>query len=46
MLRDRQTTETFTDPGDAQRRVNLLNWDGTGRPEGLFPPRADEEKRP
>ncbi|MFL6130155.1 MAG: hypothetical protein ACJ73E_13965 [Mycobacteriales bacterium] len=23
------------DPG----RVNLLNWDGKGRPSGLFPPR-------
>jgi hypothetical protein len=39
MLRDRQTTGTFVDPGDRVRRVNLLNWDGKGRPEGLFPPR-------
>jgi nitrate reductase / nitrite oxidoreductase, beta subunit len=45
MLRDRQTTDTIVDPGDQRRRVNLLNWDGKGRPEGLFPPRrsGDEE---
>jgi nitrate reductase beta subunit len=41
MLRDRQTAEGFTDPGDEPRRVNLLNWDGVGRPPGLFPPRRD-----
>jgi nitrate reductase beta subunit len=34
MLRNRQTA-------DEPRRVNLLNWDGKGRPEGLFPPRKD-----
>ncbi|MFI1196448.1 nitrate reductase subunit beta [Micromonospora sp. NPDC020750] len=39
MLRDRQTAEGFTDPGDEPRRVNLLNWDGKGSPKGLFPPR-------
>ena len=27
---------------DKARRVNLLNWDGKGRPEGLFPPRREE----
>ena len=26
-------------------RVNLLNWDGKGRPAGLFPPRPDTEPR-
>jgi nitrate reductase beta subunit len=41
MLRDRQTTDTIVDPADKARRVNLLNWDGKGRPEGLFPPRRD-----
>ncbi|GAA4958912.1 nitrate reductase subunit beta [Actinoplanes utahensis] len=41
MLRERQTADEFTDPGDEPRRVNLLNWDGKGRPEGLFPPRSD-----
>jgi len=43
MLRDRQTTDTIVDPADKKRRVNLLNWDGKGRPEGLFPPRADDD---
>jgi nitrate reductase beta subunit len=33
MLRDRQTGETV---------VNLLNWDGKGQPEGLFPSRREE----
>jgi nitrate reductase beta subunit len=42
MLRERQTTDTIVDPGDKARRVNLLNWDGKGRPEGLFPPRPDD----
>ncbi|MGC3860595.1 nitrate reductase subunit beta [Micromonospora chersina] len=42
MLRDRQTAEGFTDPGDEPRRVNLLNWDGKGTPRGLFPPRRPE----
>ena len=41
MLRERQTADSFSDPGDEPRRVNLLNWDGKGRPEGLFPPRKD-----
>jgi len=42
MLRDRQTSGALVDPGDKARRVNLLNWDGKGRPEGLFPPRREE----
>jgi len=42
MLRERQTTDTVVDPADKQRRVNLLNWDGKGRPDGLFPPRDEE----
>ncbi len=44
MLRDRQTTDTIVDPSDQRRRVNLLNWDGKGRPEGLFPPRRDQDE--
>ena len=37
---DRQTCGTLADRPDDQRgRVNLLNWDGKGRPEGLFPPK-------
>jgi nitrate reductase beta subunit len=42
-LADRQRSDSFTDPSDPSRaRVNLLNWDGKGRPEGLFPDRKDE----
>ncbi|MGH3341998.1 MAG: nitrate reductase subunit beta [Carbonactinosporaceae bacterium] len=40
-LKQRQRSGMFIDPGDRGRRVNLLNWDGKGRPEGLFPPRAE-----
>jgi nitrate reductase beta subunit len=46
MLRDRQTTDTIAGPADKTRRINLLNWDGKGRPDGLFPsrPREPEDK--
>ena len=37
-LKNRQTADRPSSPG----RVNLLNWDGNGRPEGLFPP--EDEK--
>ncbi|WP_017541050.1 nitrate reductase subunit beta [Nocardiopsis halophila] len=37
-LKQRQTTDTLAEPTDKDKRVNLLNWDGKGRPEGLFPP--------
>lgn len=40
-LKNRQTADRPSSPG----RVNLLNWDGNGRPEGLFPPRDEEEER-
>ena len=46
MLQSRQTTDTLVPPEDSARRVNLLNWDGRGAPEGLFPPRGDGEDRP
>jgi nitrate reductase beta subunit len=45
-LATRQRADTqaqLTDPDGPPRRVNLLNWDGKGRPEGLFPPRREEE---
>ncbi|MER5324116.1 nitrate reductase subunit beta [Streptosporangium roseum] len=38
-LRDRQTSGALVDPEDRQNRVNLLNWDGKGTPDGLFPDR-------
>jgi nitrate reductase beta subunit len=42
MLRDRQTADTVASPGDKGARVNLLNWDGKGSPQGLFPPRPED----
>ena len=44
MLRSRQTADTVAAPADKAARVNLLNWDGKGQPEGLFPPRADGDQ--
>ncbi|MFI9009895.1 nitrate reductase subunit beta [Actinosynnema sp. NPDC053489] len=41
MLRDRQTSDSSAGPVDKGSRVNLLNWDGKGTPEGLFPPRRE-----
>ena len=36
-LQQRQTSEGIA-PADSMRgRVNLLNWDGVGTPEGMFP---------
>ncbi|HEX5567178.1 MAG TPA: 4Fe-4S dicluster domain-containing protein, partial [Streptomyces sp.] len=46
MLHARQTTDSVTDPADKANRVNLLNWDGKGRPEGLFPKRPGNEEAP
>jgi nitrate reductase beta subunit len=37
MLQDRQTSDTVVDVSTTRGRVNLLNWDGRGRPDGLFP---------
>jgi len=34
ILSDRQTADRPSTPG----RVNLMNWDGNGSAEGLFPP--------
>ncbi|MBC9717380.1 nitrate reductase subunit beta [Streptomyces sp. TRM66268-LWL] len=39
-LRERQSSSGIADPGQRGARVNLLNWDGKGRPDGLFPPTA------
>ncbi|WP_280496894.1 nitrate reductase subunit beta [Nocardia asiatica] len=46
MLRDRQTTDTIAAPVDKGNRVNLLNWDGKGRPPGLFGPPTTPERTP
>jgi nitrate reductase beta subunit len=45
-LRDRQTSEHLVDPGDRRARINLLNWDGKGRPAGLFPPSREAPPGP
>jgi len=36
ILADRQSADRPSSPG----RVNLLNWDGNGTPDGLFPPKG------
>src|SRR5690606_11865626 len=41
ILADRQTADRPSTPG----RVNLLNWDGNGDAEGLFPPSTMGEVR-
>ena len=41
MLQNRQTADTVASPDDKSSRVNLLNWDGRGKPSGLFPPPPD-----
>ncbi|HEY1345181.1 MAG TPA: hypothetical protein VGF54_09375, partial [Streptosporangiaceae bacterium] len=46
MLRDRQTADTVAGPAGRTGRVNLLNWDGKGRPAGLFPPAAAPPETP
>ncbi|NGN64396.1 nitrate reductase subunit beta [Streptomyces sp. A7024] len=41
VLADRATADEPADTG--RSRVNLLNWDGNGRPEGLFPDREERQ---
>jgi nitrate reductase / nitrite oxidoreductase, beta subunit len=41
MLANRQTADSMAAPGDKAARVNLLNWDGRGTPQGIFPPKED-----
>ncbi len=36
-LADRQRADTSPSRRPGRPRVNLLNWDGKGRPDGLFP---------
>ncbi len=38
MLKRRQTSDGMVSASDTAGRVNLLNWDGKGMPQGLFPP--------
>jgi nitrate reductase beta subunit len=44
-LRNRQQSDRPAGEDIATRRVNLLNWDGQGRPDGLFPPRSEGADR-
>jgi len=41
-LKDRQGAGALADPGDRSGRVNLLNWDGKGLPDGLFPKNKED----
>jgi nitrate reductase beta subunit len=43
MLTERQLGDTVASPENKATRVNLLNWDGKGTPEGLFPPKKGGE---
>jgi nitrate reductase beta subunit len=40
-LRQRQTSDVSVSGEELQGRVNLLNWDGKGSPEGMFPKRGE-----
>ena len=40
-LRQRQTTDTAAGSDSLAGRTNLLNWDGNGAPDGLFPRRSE-----
>ena len=40
-LRQRQTSDVSVSGAELQGRVNLLNWDGKGTPEGIFPKREE-----
>ena len=40
-LRQRQTSDVAVSGDELQGRVNLLNWDGKGAPEGMFPRRKE-----
>src|SRR5450830_288274 len=42
-LKDRQTSDGPSTPTGGSGRVNLLSWDGNGKPNGLFPPSAGDQ---
>jgi nitrate reductase beta subunit len=41
-LKERQATGGLDRADELRGRVNLLNWDGKGTPDGLFPKRKDK----
>jgi nitrate reductase beta subunit len=45
-LKDRQTSGEAPGETTLRGRVNLLNWDGTGAPPGLFPERHTPGEEP
>ena len=45
MLQERQTSDSGVETDNRRGRTNLLNWDGRGKPEGLFP-KGDEDEEP
>nr|BFE78132.1 nitrate reductase subunit beta [Planobispora longispora] len=42
-LRERQAGDDIDDAHELRGRVNLLNWDGKGTPDGLFPKNGKKE---
>ncbi|MFW0784043.1 nitrate reductase subunit beta [Gordonia sp. CPCC 206044] len=43
-LKQRQTSDTAAGPSSLAGRTNLLNWDGNGAPQGMFPQSRPSEK--
>jgi nitrate reductase beta subunit len=41
-LKQRQTSSGIAPAESLRGRVNLLNWDGVGTPEGIFPPKEQK----
>ena len=44
-LKQRQTSDSSASGSNLKGRVNLLNWDGNGSPEGLFPEHSSVGKK-
>ncbi len=45
-LKQRQQSQGIAPAESMRGRVNLLNWDGVGTPEGIFPQRHSDEDKP
>jgi nitrate reductase beta subunit len=43
ILKDRQTSDSVVETEHRRGRTNLLNWDGRGKPGGLFPKRPEDD---
>ncbi|MBG0816528.1 nitrate reductase subunit beta [Planomonospora sp. ID82291] len=43
-LKERQRGDDLDDASELRGRVNLLNWDGKGTPDGLFPKNGKKEE--